>query len=301
MADAFDDTFLQGTTRFIMPSTATGIDYAVHVSLPLAYEAGAVRYPVALVLDANYCVGTAVETVRLQAATGEVDELIVVCIGTPGGVETHSRRRVRDLTPGAAFMSTKPDHATVKLMRQRMEKGGLHESEVFGGSAAFAEFLKSELLPHLEREYRIDLNNVGLIGHSAAGIFGFELLLGGMSWAKKLGLGTFSVDWFEPERLEALVRAFESAPPTEGKVQVLIGGAELTDEGLGPSVRESLALLERLRAAAPGVSFSIRVLEDETHTSLLAIVIASSVRALWSTGLSYTQAVHARQNATKDG
>ena len=55
-----------------------------------------------------------------------------------------------------------------------MDSGGedLKESTT-GGAESFMQFLKNGIIPTVEKEYKVDANTRGILGHSFGGLFGF--------------------------------------------------------------------------------------------------------------------------------
>ena len=300
MTDTFDGTFLAGVERRRVRSEATGSEHDVFIGLPDGWEHSGRRYPLLIVLDANYCFGTALETARMQAATGEAAELIVVGLGSPGGVAAHGVKRLRDYTPGFHMEGGLAASEVGRMLQGRLERAGLSVEQAFGGSRPYARFITDELLPTLRAELPIEESDIGLAGHSCGGAFAVDLLLNGARPFSKLLVGTFGLDWFKPADLERLERGFAGHRDLP-RVFVAIGGAEFDDEEMGRALPHSTAFLDRLRTAAPGLELTQTVFEGETHTSVMAMLLSSGIRRLWATGLSYSAAAagrRAREDAT---
>jgi predicted alpha/beta superfamily hydrolase len=121
------------------------------ISLPQDYDAreyASERYPVLIVLDAQYDVpfSAAVANARDLARSGSaIPRLIIV------GIETPDRSRFRDLTPSPVGDAAK-------------------QLTGVGGGPAFLQFLETELRPYIASKYRTQPVTV-LAGHSLAGMF----------------------------------------------------------------------------------------------------------------------------------
>lgn len=120
-------------------------DRPVFIHLPAGYERSSVRYPVLYVLDGAAHWTYASAMADFFAANGMAPPLIVV--GIP------NTDRTRDLTPVKA--ADRPES---------------------GGGAAFLQFLRQELFPHVEKNYRTQPYRI-LFGHSLAGMFAVHNLL----------------------------------------------------------------------------------------------------------------------------
>ena len=293
MASAFANGFLADVSQRIIKSVNTGEDYEILVSVPPSYGNDEhERYPVLIVLDGNYCFGTAVETARTQGTTGEAEELIVVGVCTPGGLENHFLRRLRDYTPGHAFSVGKErERPFSTLLTRHLNQLGIAPESATGGIVAFTQFLKHELLPQIVAKYRVAEQNIGLVGHSAGGSAVVDILLRGAAPFTKLIVGTFVSVWYPKEELERLEREFAGS---DAEVFVAIGGAEFKDI-IREEIEDALSFLDRLKVAHPDLKLRTRIYEDETHTSLLAILLASGIRALWPTGNSYIQGLYGEE------
>lgn len=126
-------------------SSVLGEDRPVFIHLPAGYERSAARYPVLYVLDGAAHWTYASAMADFFAANGMAPPMIVV--GIP------NTDRERDLTPMKA--ADRP-HS--------------------GGGAAFLKFLREELFPHVEKNYRTQPYRI-LFGHSLAGMFAVHTLL----------------------------------------------------------------------------------------------------------------------------
>ena len=115
----------------------------VIISLPESYRRErARRYPVLYVLDGSSHAGHSAESARLLARIGVMPEIIVV------GIPSSGENRERDYTPPS--------------MR--------------GGADRFLLFLQDELIPYVERTYRVTSTRM-LAGSSRGGLFVMYSLL----------------------------------------------------------------------------------------------------------------------------
>jgi predicted alpha/beta superfamily hydrolase len=148
---------------FTFPSTIVGDSYQVHVAVPQQYETAAdQRYPVLYLLDANWNYEGVRGLIDILVGQGRMEPVILVALcpvqALQPGYGGTAPSRCRDLTPTA--------------------HPGFPGS---GGAAAFAGFLRGELVPHVDGRYRTrpTPDDRCLAGHSLAGLFawyaGFEL------------------------------------------------------------------------------------------------------------------------------
>ena len=133
-----------------IPSRALG-QRTVYVATPEGYDDGTSRYPLLVLLDADFRssfqLWIAQATFLAEFSTG-VPRVIVV--GIPNG-----RDRIHDMTPPATG-------------------SWVQRFPTAGGAAAFADFVIDEVLPHVRARYRT-LPSVTLAGWSAAGLFALDV------------------------------------------------------------------------------------------------------------------------------
>ena len=146
----------KGETRVILANTQKreieskkiGQTYELLVSLPADYATSGKRYPVLYVLDGWHFPLMAFFQ-NNNAFSGRMPPIIIVNV-SHGDLEWSKVRQVRsrDFTPTPV----------------KEEPGS-------GGAAAFLDFFEHELIPSVDRTYRTDTTDRGLLGHSYGGVF----------------------------------------------------------------------------------------------------------------------------------
>ncbi|HEX6373967.1 MAG TPA: alpha/beta hydrolase-fold protein [Longimicrobium sp.] len=132
---------------FTMESAAVGETRRIAVYLPPGYaESGAAHYPLLYMPDGGVQedFSHVASTVDAGIRAGEMRPMIVV------GIENTRRRR--DMT------------GPTQVEEDRLRTG------IHGGSAAFRRFIADELIPEVERRYRVT-DQSAIIGESLAGLF----------------------------------------------------------------------------------------------------------------------------------
>jgi predicted alpha/beta superfamily hydrolase len=257
----------------MLDSSHTGRQYRITISLPYAYtksrfegkpfDYATTQWPVVYLLDANWFFGMATDIVRQMAWCGGTSDAIVVGIGYPEEADPQETwrasfaRRYADLTP----------HHNEVLEK---EMGEFTKRPVDTGDAGnFHKFIRNELIPLIEQEYRADPSKRILLGHSRGGNFAAYALFE----APDL-FDTFLIvscdpgdeDRFIFKQEEAFARAYQKLP---AKVYLLAGDLE---EGL-----DNTTLTNTLRFAAilesrnyEGFSLVKRVITDTNHCEVVA-------------------------------
>jgi predicted alpha/beta superfamily hydrolase len=139
-----------------------GHEHEVRVWLPPSYEHSDRRFSTLWVTDNALEIAVAALN---GCSIGDAPELIVVAIGGPTGTSSleFQRRRTYDFLPEHHRLS--PEGRT-----------HLATAGAVGGAAGFRDHLIDEPRPQLAAEYRMDPDDNGLAGHSAAGEFGLFTL-----------------------------------------------------------------------------------------------------------------------------
>ena len=150
---------LPDTEVFRLDSAEVGDRYVLYVSLPRAYASRSERFPVVLLLDADYSFALAHQIEQQLSDYAGFPELILVGIAydhPSGEGREHSHRihRTRDYTPVYS------------------ETGYPEEIQRYsGGAERFLAFIERELVPHIDRTYRTVLGDRTIVGHSYGALF----------------------------------------------------------------------------------------------------------------------------------
>ena len=149
---------LSSTQVRAVTSAVLARDYRIYVSLPWSYGSTEKRYPTLYVTDADERFGFDRGAYQDLHADQEIPELVVVGIayGTdlPGASPAWSSRRTREFTPSAA-----------------------KDSPGSGEAAQFSRFIREELIPFIDANYRTDRTDRTLTGGSLGGLFTIYVML----------------------------------------------------------------------------------------------------------------------------
>jgi len=131
-------------TRYITSSVVSGQEYELQISLPAGYETGTKKYPVVYLMDSQWDFPLVTSIYGEQYYDGFVPEIIIVGVTWGGGQVL----RLRDYTPPS---KTDTQGTT-------------------GGADKFLDFMKTELFPFIEHNYRAESNSRILMGCSLGGL-----------------------------------------------------------------------------------------------------------------------------------
>src|ERR1041384_6270331 len=143
-----------GTIKTLtIKSAVLGEDRVVIVRTPVGYESNKVSYPVLYMTDGDAHINHTASTIEFLTQNGRIPELIVV------GVTNTDR--TRDLTPAKAT--------------DKDAEGNLRWP-TSGGADNFLKFFETELIPEVEKEYRVQPYRI-FAGHSLGGLFAIHAMI----------------------------------------------------------------------------------------------------------------------------
>lgn len=143
--------------NFTLFSTAVKDSFYIQTQVPIEYKDSTTkRYPVVVVLDANFHFPMLAASVRQYEKAGLLPPLMLVGIGYKS-VKAMDSLRTRDYLYPAALASD--------------------EMKTIGGGEHFRQFIINELLPSVDSTFRTKKQNRSLLGHSFGGYFTLYSLL----------------------------------------------------------------------------------------------------------------------------
>jgi predicted alpha/beta superfamily hydrolase len=146
---AFPKVTIADSELRTIKSTSTGRDYDLYIHIPSHYDQNqATKYPVLYVLDGQWDFELADHVVGNLAFDKYMPDVMIVGITYSGENPDYDALRAMDFTPTAVE--------------------GLKGS---GGGPKFLKFLKTELIPFVEANYRVDPAHRVLTGASFGGSF----------------------------------------------------------------------------------------------------------------------------------
>lgn len=155
-APAYPPFVLRGTQVRDLPFKGPGRQYQIQIALPASYDTQKSRhYPVIFVTDGYWDFPTIVGNYNNFIYDKVVPECIVVGLGYAGDNLEYGVLRNWDLTP--APVDTAPDTS--------------------GHAAEFLALLTQEIIPLVERDYRVDPAHRILAGSSYGGLFTLYAML----------------------------------------------------------------------------------------------------------------------------
>jgi predicted alpha/beta superfamily hydrolase len=247
---------LPRTERFTVRSRVSGFEYEIRVALPRSFTTSQNRYPVLVLLDADYSFPAADAIVNHLTDRGRLPEMVVVGIGYADADdrEAYRQKRTRDYTPWFA------------------KDGGYgpEYQKLSGGGPAFARFVSEELLPAVAARYRTTDDRT-LVGHSYGGLFAAWTLSRAAADFRRFIIVSPSL-WYLDRRLLGEIETRGAVPGR--RVYLAVGQNE------NPEMESDLRRLHELLGAGPEVE--IEVWPRQNHDTVFPFALSNGLRFVWT-------------------
>ncbi len=240
----------------------SGRNYQLYVQTPRGYNRDhnhTKEYPVVYLNDGPYA---------FQVASGVMhipnfyEGVILVGISYAAG-EKPRASRTRDLTPSFDF---------------RWKFYSSHDS---GGALQYLNFLERQLMPFVEKEYRINVSRRSLGGHSFGGLFAAWVMLTKPNLYKNYIISSPSL-WFDNKMMFELEKTY-ATENDDLIATVYIGTGEL-EQMYDDLTADHITFVKQLKSRSyPGLTLQSRILEDIDHTTAFPINFTRASRWIFHT------------------
>lgn len=230
------------------PRAANGVDYVLHVYVPLACRNGGCH--AFYVLDGLAWIPTFARIEDDLIARHRIEPLILVGVGYTNALNTGDLRK-HDFTPAFG-----------------------REPNRTGGADAFLAVLRDELIPYAEAHLPIAEGERGLAGHSYAGLFAAYALAQAPDLFDRYLIMSPAL-WFDDGKIYD-----EALAPTDRVRAVFLAADTPRGEARSDMANNTLRLNERL-LAQPNLAVSHALILGETHNSMVAPAAQRGLLALY--------------------
>ncbi len=252
-----------GPPRFEMPRSEVRTiaskrlerTYDLYVKLPPGYESsrnGERRYPVIYLNDASYAFQTAAGVTQMPMNLGGLEHAILIGISYAKG-ERGMASRSRDLTPTSLGPGARYAH---------------------GGARDYLTFLRDEVIPFIEANYRADPARRTLVGQSYGGLFGAYAFLSEPDLFSGYILTSPSL-WFDNKVIFEFEEAFAASNEAlKARVYFAVGETETpsVNGGRHDMVGDQKRFTDTLRNRGyAGLEIMDEVIPGATHQSTFPI------------------------------
>jgi len=238
-----------------LASSYTGQDYQISVWLPPDYPDSHKSYPVLYLLDSNTLFGAAANLMLPLIWGKELPKLIIVGIGYKiQSYEDWGRWRSHDMTP------------TVVI-----------EVSGSGGAEKFLEFIKAELIPYIDANYKTNTADRTITGHSYGGLFVLYTLLHEPDLFHRYCAGSPVPDYDNRVLFKYEKDLAENRLSLPVKLVVIVGGLEKEMAG----VTEKFCTILSSRNYE-GLELTFLVLDGESHMSVIAPLMVTGWKLVFA-------------------
>jgi len=236
--------------------------YDLYIKLPPGYtsvESTDRQYPVIFFNDGGYNWLTAVGATRAPFSLGGYEPAILVGLSYAKG-ERGVASRVRDYTP-----TDNPEWIRFKT----------------GGAVDYLTFIKEEVIPFVDSEYKTDPNRRTIVGHSLGGLFGAFVLLTEPGLFSDYILSSPSL-WFHNQVIFDMEAEIATADrDIRGRVFISVGSTETPEinGGKNDMVEQAKSFAEILRSRGyDNLQVKDVVYEDGTHLTSYPFALVEALR-----------------------
>ena len=223
--------------KLTIKSTVLGEDRTILVRTPQGYDTNKTAYPVLYMTDGDAQIGHTSSTIEFLARNGRMSDMIVVGITNTD--------RTRDLTPTKA---TGPNSA---------------QFPTAGGADNFLKFIETEVIPEIEKSYRVRPYRV-LAGHSFGGLFVVHALITRPELFNSYIAVSPSLQWSDEATLKRAEEFFKNRKELHVTLFTSLGN-EPGD--IGKAFEEFRQLLAKNQIK--GFEFEAQQMMDEDHGSVV--------------------------------
>lgn len=276
MSSQYPAMTLPDTEIRLLKSSLVNDTYRLHIALPPTYAHSDRSYPVVYVTDANGLFPLVRFIAEALGSGLEVPRLIIIGIGYD--TDSHrelGRYRERDFLPTNAS-------ARDASRRQEFTKTGLRR----GQAGAFLRFIREELKPFINANYRTIPEDSTYIGDSYGGLFGLYVLFHHPDTFSRYVIGSPAIH--HDNRVTLTYESNYAANHDDLPVRVFmsVGAREELDD---PLIEPSFQFVTNVRTLArtlrergyPGLQLTTHVFEGETHVSVIPAMLSRGLRVVF--------------------
>jgi predicted alpha/beta superfamily hydrolase len=258
---------LENTELKQLHSKQVNIGYKLYISLPKGYKESQKSYPVVYLLDADYSFAIAKNIADHLSERNNLAELIFVGIAYENPAE-YRLDRTRDYTP----------------TRSMIGGYGPEYQKYSGGGEKFKAFLRDELVPFIDANYRTTAERT-LVGHSYGGLFGCWVAFTTPELFSNYILVSPSL-WYDNWlmfRLEEKFAVSRNDKELPVKLFLSVGSREVNSQW------NMVEDLEKFYGQITARDYSrlaiqMMVFDDETHNSIFPSALTRGLRFIYGMG-----------------
>ncbi len=243
MATIIQESF----THRVQSTQVDGMEYRINVHLPLTYGMSEDSYPVIYYTDAFVCTEIVTGTKKILELSGKMANTILVGISHEGDLMRFINDRSRD------FIPTHVPQDEIKVYPEA--------TPASGGADRFLAFIEHELIPFVEKEYRADTSDRGLIGSSYGGLFAAWTMVNRPELFQRYLINSPALYWDDFLFFRQEEELWQKSQALKAKVYIAAGENELE-----PFLQSVIRFRERFTAHTyQGFEFTFHIMGERDH------------------------------------
>lgn len=242
---------------------ANNKNYEVYIQLPKSYKSSTKMYPLIIVNDSRFAFSMTSGIMELMG-TNNVAEAIIVGISYSRG-DDESISRTRDYTP-----TSSPNEEIGYSAESRKASG--HAKE-------YVEFLADQVIPLLEKNYRVDADNKIFVGHSFSGLLGCYILVNRPEVFDHYIIGSPSL-WYDKKVIFSMEKAYAERHKNLTAHAMIYVDDNNSDPRKHEMADDVLAFEKVLRSRHyADLNLQVEVIKGENHHSVFPRLLSRGLMA----------------------
>jgi predicted alpha/beta superfamily hydrolase len=252
---------LDNTEQFSITSKyVAGEDYIIQVGLPIGYAPSKKSYPVLYVLDGDKSFGMTKEIADWLMWSKEIKDIIVVGISYGQGMDAWWQKRARDYSHCA-------DTINVKWVKEA------------GGADNFLKFVKNELFPVINQNYKTNQDSIAIMGLSLGGMLGTYILFTQPELFKGYIIIAPSLGWNNNSILKMEDEFYKNHKELNKLLYMAYGSLDNNKVLVVNPSKDFMQTIQKRNYT--GLKFVPEVLEGETHISVYATALTHGLKTIF--------------------
>jgi predicted alpha/beta superfamily hydrolase len=252
---------LDNTEQFSITSKyVAGENYIIQVGLPIGYAPSKKSYPVLYVLDGDKSFGMTKEIADWQMWSQEIKDIIVVGISYGQGMDAWWQKRARDYSHCA-------DTINVKWVKEA------------GGADNFLKFVKNELFPVINQNYKTNQDSIAIMGLSLGGMLGTYILFTQPELFKGYIIVAPGLGWNNNSILKMEDEFYKNHKELNKLLYMAYGSLDNNKVLVVNPSKDFMQTIQKRNYA--GLKFVPEVLEGETHISVYATALTHGLKTIF--------------------
>ena len=252
-------------THRIRSAHVDGMEYLINVHLPLTYGMNEHSYPVIYYPDAFVGTEFTTGTKKILELSGKIANTILVGISQEGDLMRWMSDRCRDLTP----THIPQDRITVYP----------EITPASGDADHFLAFIEDELIPLVEKNYRVDTSDRGFIGSSYGGLFAAWTMVNRPELFQRYIMTSPALYWDDYLFFKQEEELWQKSRILNAKVYVSAGEKELE-----PFLQSVIWFRDRFRAHNyKGFEFTFHIMRERDHETSIIEALPNGLLYLYGT------------------